>query len=165
MFSEPTLIPIIGALFGGQRGRDRQAEIDLCRPGEELSLRLERTRVSGRRAIGVYSDRGVQIGYVLADGIAHPAAFASLARAAFKCPDTFGAVALFTFDGKVPALPQPKPAPKLVQHPRPPRDEYCDIFPLKNQSKISSHTPSPTDVAVISTNAATQQVAIREQNV
>ena len=161
MFCEPILIPIVGTRFGGWRARARRAEIDRCRPGEELTLRLERTRISGRRAVGVYSSRGVQIGYVSAEGVEHPAALASLARAAFKCADTFGAVALFTFDGNAPALPQPKPEPTLIQHPRPPRDEYCGIFPnYKRQSKMTS----PTDVSVISTISATQQVAIREQN-
>lgn len=165
MFSEPTLIPIIGARFGGQRAFNRRAEIDRCQPGEELTLRLERTRISGRRAIGVYSSRGVQIGYVSSQGAEHPAALVSLARAVFKCADTFGAVALFTFDGKAPTLPQPKPAPKLIQHPRPPQDEYCDIFANRNQSKISRPTSSPTDVSPISTNPATLRGSVREQNV
>lgn len=122
-----TSVIIVGADFP-RRGAARRAEIAACRPGEVLELRRERAAIGGRAAVGVYSARGVQIGYVWPESADQVAGQIAVARAIFHMPEKWGAVARITLDGSTPTLPQPKPRRQIVQHPAPARDEYCNIF-------------------------------------
>lgn len=168
MFSGSTLLAIAGADYPNHRGAERRAEIALCQPGDPLTFRRLRGAAGGKQSVGVYSERGVQLGYVGPDDLAQMPGLASIGRAIFQSADTWGCVIRATADGSTPVMPPPRATPKLIVPPRPPRDEYCGIFPArwldrKNQSKISRPTPSPTDVRSISTNCPSPQVAIREQ--
>lgn len=131
MFSQEASVPIIGADLKTERAIRRREEIARCQPGDPLELRRETEKRRGSRIIGVYSPRGVQIGYIFPDQLGHAAMLTSTARAVFQNPDTFGAVARINFGGRVPTLPQPKPKPRRDPPPRPPADEFCDIFPAR----------------------------------
>jgi len=131
MFRGSTSLIIVGAEFP-QRGPARRAEIAECRPGEMLELRRERAIVGGHAAVGIYSARGIQIGYAWPDSADEIAGQVAVARAIFQRPETWGAVARITLDGSAPTLPQPKAKPELRLPPQPPRDEYCDIFPTRS---------------------------------
>lgn len=128
MFQTPLTVPVIGADFKNARGKARQAAIAQCRPGEGLTLRRERCIVQGRAAVGVYTVAGDQIGYVYPEWADEVAANIKESRAIFKAQDSWGAVAIFSFDGIPPTLPSPPPPRKFMQ-PVEPMDEFCDIFP------------------------------------
>lgn len=128
MFYDPVSLAIIGAEFAA-RGAARRMEIAHCRPGEALTLRRERSIIGGHPAVGVYSEGGVQIGYVTPDAAGMVAGQLAVARAIFVNADTFGAVARITFDGSTPTLPQPKRKPERIIPAGYPADDYCDIFP------------------------------------
>lgn len=164
---------VIGADYPNHRGAARRAEIALCQPGDVLEFRRERSTIEGKRAVGVYSPRGVQIGYAHPGEADEIAGLIAVARAVFQTADTWGAVIRVTLDGSTPTLPAPIPRSRHVRPPAEPADEYCDIFPAraqvrrsdqrKDQSKISRHTPSPTDVRSISTIAVTPDATYSEQ--
>lgn len=124
---------VVGAHFPTARAALRRAEIAACQPGDRLELRRERRDRSGGWKISVYSPRGVQIGYVMPNQAEWCAGRLSVAQAIFQCSETFGAVARVTFDGSAPMLPRPKPKPERREPHRPPRDEFCDIFPARLQ--------------------------------
>ena len=130
MLHQSTALAIIGSDLTTGRAATRRAEIAACRPGERLEFRRERGTRAGKRFIGVYSPRGVQIGYVMPSQVDQVADLISIVRAIFQREDTFGAVARATFDGSTPVLPQPK-VRRLIEPPRPPADEFCDIFPVR----------------------------------
>ena len=173
MFQGSTSMVVIGADYPNSRGTTRRAEIALCQPGDVLEFRRERGTIEGKRAVGVYSPRGVQIGYAHPGDADELAGMVAVARAVFQTADTWGAVIRVTLDGSTPTLPTPKPRPRYVRPPAEPADEYCDILPArprvgldgrrKDQSKISRPTPSPTDVRSISTIAITLDGAYSEQ--
>lgn len=129
MFSQEASVPVLGADLPTPRAAERREEITRCHPGDILELRREAEKRRGSRIVGVYSPRGVQIGYIFPDRLGHAVRLTSMARAIFQNPDTFGAVARINFDGRAPTLPQPKPKPRRIMPPRPPADEFCDIFP------------------------------------
>ncbi|RYM07977.1 hypothetical protein EWH12_17740 [Sphingobium cupriresistens] len=135
MFSGSTLLAIEGADYPNHRGAERRAEIAQCRPGDPLTFRRLRGPAGGKRSVGVYSERGVQLGYVGPDDLAQMPGLASIGRAIFQSADTWGCVIAATADGSAPVLRAPRAQPKLVVPPRPPRDEYCDIFPAAKQGR------------------------------
>ena len=136
-----TALVIVGTHFPTARAALRRAEIVACQPGEALELRRERRDRSGGWKIGVYSPRGVQIGYVMPNQLEWSAGMLSTARVIFQGEETFGAVARVTFDGSTPTLPKPKPKPERREPPRPPADEYCDIFPAARQRQSAASIP------------------------
>ena len=83
-----------------------------------MHLRREPKNPADSRAIAVYSDRNVQLGYVPAEQAQFIGGLLPTVRAIFQRADTFGPVIRVTFDGIEPVLPadKPKPAP-------PPRDD------------------------------------------
>jgi hypothetical protein len=165
MFSGPASFIVTCADFKTQRANGRRAEIGISVPGDVLTLRRERAKIGHHRAVGVYTSRERQIGYLRPEEVDLILPDIGTARAIFQSAETFGAVVRITLDGSKPTLPQPKPKPQLRMPPQPPRDEYCGIFANRNQSKISRPTPSPTDVRSISTNRAGLRGSVGEQNV
>ena len=131
MFQNESSVAVMGIERATARAAARREEIARCQPGERLELRRERGTRGGRRVVGVYSARGVQIGYVFPEAAERVAGQIAVARAIFQCAETFGAVARITLDGSTPALPPPRPKPERRDPPRPPRDEFCDIFPAR----------------------------------
>jgi len=129
MFHGCASLAVIGADYPNCRGAERRTEIAQCRPAEPLTFRRLRGPTDGKRLIGIYSERGVQIGYVTPGDIAQMPGLASVGRAVFQNADKWGCVIRATADGSTPALPQPKPKPQIIHHPRPPRNEFRSIFP------------------------------------
>ncbi|AOF97023.1 hypothetical protein [Sphingobium sp. RAC03] len=150
MFQGSISLVVIGADYPNPRGAARRAEIALCQPGEVLEFRRERSTIEGKRAVGVYSPRGIQIGYAHPGDADELAGMVAVARAVFQTADTWGAVIRVTLDGSTPSLPVPKQRTRYVRPPAEPADEYCDIFPArpqagrdgrrKDQSKISQRS-------------------------
>ncbi|WP_397586693.1 hypothetical protein [Sphingobium fuliginis] len=137
----PSSIAIVGADLPNARAAKRRAEIAACRPGEPLELRRERGTRAGKRVVGVYSARGIEIGYVLPAQVDRVAGLVSIARAIFQEAETFGALGRLTFDGSTPTLPQPKPKPERREPERRPPDEFCDIFPAARQRQSEASSP------------------------
>lgn len=55
---------LVGESYTNEDGTDRQAEIALCRVGENVSLRWDRANPHDPAAIAVHSIRGPQIGFL-----------------------------------------------------------------------------------------------------
>jgi hypothetical protein len=129
MFSGSASFIIVGADFSTRRAPGRRAEIALCVPGDALGLKRERWPIGGKPAVGVYSRRGNQIGYIWPADAELVFGLVDQARAIFQGAESIGAIVRLTFDGSLPALALPKPKPRLIIPPREPRDDYCEIFP------------------------------------
>ena len=118
----PFSLAVVGAPYGNRDGSNRQFEILLCKPGEEVELRPEPRNKHDRNAIAVHSCRGVQIGYVTAE---RAPLIGSLlgrteVRAVFQRKAAFGAWIRVAFGGEVPELIDAM----LVEH-----DETADAEP------------------------------------
>jgi hypothetical protein len=105
---------VVGADYPNKgKAPGRRFEIALCAPGDPLELRPEPDNPADEHAIAVYSERGVQLGYISSQRAVR---IAQLFRqghtitAIFQEATRFGAVARVSFDGTVPDLPQPAPA-------------------------------------------------------
>ena len=131
-------LAVVGADYPNKRGPGRRFEIALCMPGEAVELRPEPKNPADSRAIGVYSARDVQIGYIQAEYAQWIGGQLAVVRAIFQRADTFGAVIRVTFDGSTPVLPveklklaQPTHAPDEGADPdwppREPTDDFGDI--------------------------------------
>lgn len=117
-------IAVVGADYPNKRGPTRRFEIAMCLPGEPVELRREPKNPADSRAIGVYSQRDVQIGYVPAEQAQWIGGQLAEIRAIFQRADTFGAVIRVTFDGSEPVLPVEKPVERRAPPPDP--DGYDD---------------------------------------
>ncbi|WP_324695451.1 HIRAN domain-containing protein [Novosphingobium sp. RL4] len=88
----------------------RRFELALCAPGDPLELRPEPENPADEHAIAVYSERGVQLGYISSQRAVRVAQLirqGHTTTAIFQEATRFGAFARVSFDGAVPALPQP----------------------------------------------------------
>jgi hypothetical protein len=117
-------LAVVGADHLNKRGPTRRFEIALCAPGEPVELRPEPKNSADENAIAVYSNRGVQIGYLTAERA--PLFKAMLARGEeittiFQRAASYGAVIRAAFGGKIPTLPAERP-------PDPPAAE-TDFYP------------------------------------
>lgn len=100
----------------------RRFEIALCAPGDPLELRPEPENPADEHAIAVYSERGVQIGYVSSQRavrIAQLIRHGHTATTIFQEATPYGAMARVAFDGEQPMLPKA----------RPPVDPEPDFYP------------------------------------
>lgn len=130
-------LAVVGVAFDNKRGPTRRFEIAICLPGEPVELRAEPKNPADSRAIGVYSMRGVQIGYIQAEKAQWIGTTLGSITAIFQRAESFGAVIRVTFDGSAPALP-PEPLPRAAcgstggggdDWPPPhPIDEFSDPF-------------------------------------
>lgn len=135
-----TLIPavsvaVVGAPYPNADGTNRQFEILLCQPGEPVTLVPEPHNKKDRRAVAVYSSRGVQIGYVNAERAGWLGALIAEheVQAVFQRKAAFGAWVRVAFDGDLPALSAAmlvEPDERDVPAPDPEPDFYPDeIWP------------------------------------
>jgi hypothetical protein len=116
-FTELSLA-VVGARFANPRRKDqptgdRQMEILLCEPGEPVTLKHEPTNKADQNAIAVYSDRGVQLGYVSAERtlLVHRAwGEAPTVRAVFQQATAWGCAIRVSFVGNEPVLPHDHPS-------------------------------------------------------
>lgn len=60
-------LPAVGERHDNEDGTSRQAELALCRPGEEVRLVREPENPHDRMAVAVISCRGIKVGYLKRD--------------------------------------------------------------------------------------------------
>ncbi|WP_300116438.1 hypothetical protein [Sphingobium sp.] len=132
MFDSAFSLPVVGADGATARNAERRAEIVRARPGDPLTLRREHGKRGGLPMVGVYSERGVQMGYIWPDRSQEVAGLVAVARAIYRSADAFGCVIHITVDGSTPTLPPPyRRAGRRVDPPAaPPHEEFGSIFPL-----------------------------------
>lgn len=58
---------VVGINYANDDGSDRRAELDRLAPGDPVELRREPGNPHDPDAVAVFSDRGVQVGYLPAD--------------------------------------------------------------------------------------------------
>ncbi|AOR77197.1 HIRAN domain-containing protein [Novosphingobium resinovorum] len=105
-------LAVVGMAFPNKgRGPTRQFEIAMCDPGDPVELRPEPKNPADERAIAVYSERGVQMGYLRAEHAyrmgKHMAAGHTI-TAIFQEATKYGAAIRVAFDDEEPALPTPR---------------------------------------------------------
>lgn len=109
-------LPVVGAPYNNKDGSDRRFEILLCSRGEPLELRPEPRNKHDEHAVGVWSVRGVQIGYLPSQRAPY---VKSLMRAGhelfglFQESTSFGAAVRIGVD-RVPTLPPERPKPRAA---------------------------------------------------
>jgi hypothetical protein len=104
---------VVGADFLNKRGPTRRFEIALCVPGEAVDLVREPKNPADPRAVAVFSNRGVQIGYLTAERCGWIGTMIERGQpltAVFQEKTDFGAVIRVALDGGEPVLPPPRPA-------------------------------------------------------
>ena len=104
-------LAVVGAAHPNADGSDRRFEILLCAPGEPIELRPEPTNRADPNAIGVFSSRGIQIGYLTAERapwIGSKLASGIDVRVVFQSKTDYGALIRANLEGAAPILPYPK---------------------------------------------------------
>jgi hypothetical protein len=100
-------LAIVGVQHPNKRGPARRFDLALCRPGDPLDLRPEPSNPHDPRAIAVYSERDVQLGYISAERA--PLIGKRIRQggvvAVFQQATESGAIARVAFDGQPPVLP------------------------------------------------------------
>jgi hypothetical protein len=103
---------------------NRRFEIALCAPGDPVELRPEPKNKHDPNAVAVFSERGVQIGYLAAERAPRIRQLIGEARepwAVFQGEAEFGAWIRVAFDGEEPTLPAQREAD--------PSDPEADFYP------------------------------------
>jgi hypothetical protein len=108
-------VAVVGVQFPSKRKKDpsRRFAVGLCAPGDPVTLRREPDNPADPRAIAVFNDRGMQMGYLPAERSARLSAMLDRGRviaAVFQAETTAGAIIRIAFDGELPSidgLPQP----------------------------------------------------------
>ncbi len=98
---------VVGADHPNKKGPSRRFEIALCLPGEAVHLIPEPKNKFDRRAIAVYSERHVQIGYVRAERaqLIGTAMSKGAVSAIFQRTEQWGASIRVHLDGTPATLP------------------------------------------------------------
>ena len=122
-------LAVVGADFPNKRGPTRRFEIAICTPGERIDLIPEPNNPADPRAIAVFSERGVQIGYVRAERAQHigNAIRRHGVKAIFQQAEKWGATIRASLDGTAPKLPEPDDS-RANDWP-PPGSEDADWWP------------------------------------
>lgn len=106
-------LAVVGADYPNKgKSPTRRFEIALCRPGEPVELRPEPTNKADPYAVAVYSERGVQLGYLTAERAPRLTQIIEQGHdvaAVFQRPATYGCVIRAAFDGEQPVLSEEKP--------------------------------------------------------
>ena len=101
---------------------NRRFEVALCRPGDPVELRPEPKNPADPRAVAVYSERGVQMGYVTAERcglVGKRLRDGEPYRAVFQEADRFKAVIRVRWGGGEPTLPMRASAPEPDEYAQP----------------------------------------------
>lgn len=100
---------------------NRRFEIALCKPGDAVELRPEPKNPADPNSVAVFSDRGVQLGYLTAERCVRIGALIREGRevqAVFQCAAEHGAWIRVAFDGQEPVVdPNPLPPTAAKQPP------------------------------------------------
>lgn len=110
---------------------NRRFEIMLCKPGDSVELRPEPKNEVDPQAVAVFSERGVQIGYIRAERAPRIRQLILEGRdvvAVFQAEVERGAWIRVSFDGEVPQLPAHEPPPRPASRPRSSAQEP-DFYP------------------------------------
>ncbi|WP_052025708.1 HIRAN domain-containing protein [Novosphingobium sp. AP12] len=103
-------LAVVGAGFPNKaKGPTRRFEIAVCTPGDPIELRPEPKNPADERAIAVYSERGVQLGYLRAEHAYRMGKYLQAGHtiiAVFQEATSYGAAIRVAFDGKLPLLPE-----------------------------------------------------------
>lgn len=109
-------LAVVGADYPNRRGPARRFEIALCRPGEPVDLQAETDNPADGRAIAVFSQRGVRIGYVRAERaqwIGTMLRKGRITAAVFQQSEHWGATIRLGLDGHEPVLPERRDPPRI----------------------------------------------------
>lgn len=101
-------LAVVGLDYPDPDGGNRRFELALMRPGDPVELRREPKNPADPRAVGVFSERGVRIGYLTAERCGWIGARlmrGEEARAVFQEAGRTAAVVRARFGGGVPTLP------------------------------------------------------------
>jgi hypothetical protein len=106
-------LAVVGVDFPNRKPRTRgliprRFEIAACRPGEPVLLEREPDNPADPRAVMVFSERRIQLGYLTAERcgwIGGMIAQGREIRAVFQCATDGGALIRVTLDGSEPQLP------------------------------------------------------------
>lgn len=100
-------LAVVGADYPNKRGPARRFEIALCLPGERIDLNPEPNNPADSRAIAVFSERGIQIGYLRAERAQYigSAIRRQGVKAIFQSAEKWGATIRVALDGTDPMLP------------------------------------------------------------
>jgi hypothetical protein len=113
-------LAVVGIQYPNADKSNRRFEIELCAPGDPVDLRREPKNKYDKRAIAVFSERGIQIGYLTAERA--PWIGAKLEggedwQAVFQGLEGRAAYIRIRFGGGAPVLPAPRqPAPEWDDH-------------------------------------------------
>lgn len=122
-------LPIVGAKFPNKgKSPTRFFEIAVCHPGDPVDLRLEPENPADEHAVAVYSERGVQMGYIpssRAVRIGQLIRQGAAVRAVFQAAAQGGGLIRLSFDGSTPDLPPEFPSDPVQDFW--PDEEYPDI--------------------------------------
>ena len=102
-------LAVVGADYPNKRGPGRRFELNICRPGEPIELRPEPKNKADENAVAVYSQRGIQLGYLTAERAPWIGGMLKQGReisAIYQQQTAYGAVIRIAFDGEPPALPE-----------------------------------------------------------
>ncbi len=117
-------VAVVGIQYPNADKSDRRFEALLCAPGEEMHLVREPKNKFDQQAIGVWSRRGVQIGYITADRCAFLSTKMAIDPhvALFQHLEGNAAYLRIRFGGGLPTLPARQPEPPSAGD----WDEYFD---------------------------------------
>jgi hypothetical protein len=106
-------LEVVGVQFANadKSKSNRRFEILLCKPGDAIELRPEPKNKADPHAIAVFSERGVQIGYLGAERAPRIRQIILEGRevhAVFQAAVERGAWIRVAFDGEAPTLPAPQ---------------------------------------------------------
>ena len=122
-------LAVVGADHPNKKGPSRRFEIALCLPGEPIHLVPEPRNPVDPRAIAVFSDRHIQIGYVRAERaqLIGSAMSRGGVSAIFQETAQWGAIIRVHTDGTAPVLPTPDDS-RAFDWP-PPSSDDADWWP------------------------------------
>ncbi len=111
-------LAVVGVDHPNKDKSNRRFEITMCDPGEPVELRPEPKNPVDPQAIGVFSSRGTQLGYVTAERCGWILSMIKAGRevrSVFQSPSSFGAWIRLGLDGAEPTLPIPSTEPTAEQ--------------------------------------------------
>ena len=119
-------LAVVGINYENARGVGRRFELTQCRPGDPVELRLEPKNKHDKNAIAVFSERGVQLGYLTAERAPWIGGKIRGGESVIAIFQGLGETAAFIrarFDGGRPTLPpqraNPHPDPDFEPDPDP----------------------------------------------
>jgi len=108
---------LVGINYPNADGSSRRFALTLCRPDDPIELRPEPKNKQDRNAVGVFTERGGQLGYLSAERAPWIGAKLRAGEeyvAIFQSDGAMAAAIRVRFGGGAPTLPPPRPADQPV---------------------------------------------------